>query len=219
MIGPPPPRKEVMVMSEQCLDHASRKELVFQAWSAIQASVRRETGPAEEILATAQRACPALASLRGAFVTIYVEEQLRGCLGEIEPEDALIEVVVRCARNTARSDYRFAPINAVELDRVGFKISVLSPPQPLQPGQEIRIGTHGLIARHLGQSGLLLPDVPVEYGWDTPTFFKQLWRKAGIDPQVAISEVSLWTFTSEIIPSEDFLPDGTKTKNETGIQE
>lgn len=113
-------------------------------------------------------------------------------------------MVARCARRVALFDHRFLPVREAELEALTLKISVLTPPEAVTVLEEILIGTHGLIVRHEGQAGLLLPDVPVEYGWDRPTFLVHLWRKAGLSPRIAPSEAKLWKFKTQIINSEEF---------------
>lgn len=184
------------------IDESTQRIIAELVLEAIQAAVRKESGhnPSElESLAAQHRL---LGRPSGAFVTIYVDHQLRGCLGEVTPDDALIQVLLRCASRVPVCDYRFSPVQVDELDRLTFKVSILSPPTALEDVDSIVIGRDGLIVRHGGQSGLLLPEVPVEYHWDVPTFLNHLWLKAGIDTDIPLSEVRLWRFSSQIIPGE-----------------
>lgn len=194
-----------MEKTEQTLAPAAQKTLIRLARAALESAVLRQAGPGETALDEARRGHPALAQARGAFVTIYVGGELRGCLGEIEPEDDLAEVVVRCARRVPVSDHRFDPVRPWELGALTFKVSALTPLEPVAALEEIRLGEHGLLVRHDGRVGLLLPEVPVEYGWDLPTFLAHLWRKAGLPSGTPVAAVQLWRFSSQVIASTDFL--------------
>lgn len=193
-----------METSEQILEQALQGKLVLLTRRSIESAVLRQGGPGPAGIAALCREGPELALPRGAFVTIYVEGLLRGCLGEIEPEDPLAEVVARCARRVPVSDHRFPAVRPDELPLLTFKISVLSRPMPVSELETIQLGVHGLIVRHEGHAGLLLPEVPLEYGWDLKTFLVHLWRKAGISPKVCFPEARLWCFTSQIISSADY---------------
>lgn len=193
-----------MAAEQVALDREAGRELAALARAAIEAAVRRRPEPAAGELTALCRRRPVLGRAMGAFVTIYVDWELRGCLGEVEPEGPLADVVARCARRVALHDRRFSPVREAELGSLTFNISVLTPPEPVAALEEIQIGTHGLIVRHDGQAGLLLPDVPVEYGWDRATFLVHLWRKAGLSPRITPGEAKLWKFTTQIVNSEEF---------------
>ena len=126
---------------------------------------------------------PVLAEKRGAFVTLTCRgsDELRGCIGYIEPLYPLVETVSRAAIAAALHDHRFEPVGRAELPELAIEISVLSVPQPIRP-EEVVVGTHGLIVRLGGRSGLLLPQVATEYGWDAATFLDHTCRKAGLGP-------------------------------------
>jgi AmmeMemoRadiSam system protein A len=118
---------------------------------------------------------------RGAFVTLRTRaaHELRGCVGFVEPRFALIETVARAAEAAAFHDGRFEPVRASELAGLVIDVSVLSPPQPIR-AEDVVVGRHGLILRHAGRSGLLLPQVPGELGWDREAFLEATCRKAGL---------------------------------------
>ena len=183
------------------LGEAARRALITLALDAVTAAARGAGGWDGATPAAAVVAHPELAAARGAFTTIHVGGALRGCLGELEPEESLAEVTARCAFRTARVDPRFEPVREDELAALRLRVSVLSEFEAIRP-EEVVIGTHGLLARHRGRRGLLLPEVPVEHGWDVPAFLTQLYRKAGIEAGVPIQDVELWGFTSEIIDSD-----------------
>jgi AmmeMemoRadiSam system protein A len=121
-----------------------------------------------------------LAERRGVFVTLRrrADGELRGCIGFVEPQDCLASAVARAAA-AALEDYRFDPVRIQELPLLDLEISVLGVPWAIQP-EEVQVGTHGLIVRHAGRGGLLLPQVARARRWDRETFLDQACRKAGL---------------------------------------
>ncbi len=126
----------------------------------------------------------------GAFVTLktHPDGRLRGCIGYPEPVLPLSRAVVRAAISAATQDPRFYPLTPAELPRVTVEVSVLTPPEPLMAEDRERlpemivVGRDGLIVRAGPWSGLLLPQVPVEWGWDSREFLDQTCLKAGLSP-------------------------------------
>lgn len=124
---------------------------------------------------------------RGVFVTIntYPGHLLRGCIGFPFPVMPLFKAVVEAAKAAAFEDPRFVPLNQDELKRVVFEVSVLTVPEEIKEiGEKImeqfEIGKHGLIVEYGPFSGLLLPQVPVEHGWNKKDFLEHLCLKAGL---------------------------------------
>lgn len=117
---------------------------------------------------------------RGAFVTLKVENELRGCIGYPLPHKPLIETVIDCAIASATQDFRFASINEEELSQVKIEISVLTLPRKVKDVSEIRVGEHGIILSKGPHRGLLLPQVPVEWDWDLETYLNHGCLKAGL---------------------------------------
>jgi len=116
------------------------------------------------------------------FVTLRIGEDLRGCIGQTEARGPLWESVRDMAAAAAERDPRFPPVRPDELPRLGFEISVLSPLAPIRP-EDIRIGTHGLYVTREGvASGLLLPQVAVEWEWGPEEFLRRTYEKAGLPP-------------------------------------
>jgi AmmeMemoRadiSam system protein A len=144
---------------------------------------------------------PRLREHGGAFVTLRRREdgELRGCVGYVEPHFPLVEAVARAAVAAALEDGRFEPVTATELPSLDVEISVLSRTVPIRP-EDVEIGTHGLIIRCSGRAGLLLPQVPVEHGWDRHTFLEETCRKAGL-PRDAWKrpDAELLGFTAEVL--------------------
>ena len=125
-------------------------------------------------------ASPALQQDRGAFVTINKNGDLRGCLGYIAPREPLIQTVRDVAAFAASRDPRFPPITAAELGELQYEVSVLSPLRRVLDVKEIQVGQHGLLLKKGKHEGVLLPQVPVEFGWDRKTFLEQAAKKAGL---------------------------------------
>ncbi len=120
---------------------------------------------------------------RGVFVTIMKDGQLRGCIGTIEPVSTILEAVQQSAISAATHDPRFPSMRLDEVPRALLEISILSAMEPVGQVEEIQVGTHGLYLVHGEQSGLLLPQVAPEQGWDRAAFLEGLCRKAGLPPE------------------------------------
>jgi len=140
----------------------------------------------ETVLKSGKRSRPKgaperLAEKRGAFVTLKVDGRLRGCIGYPVPYKPLVETVSEMALAAATQDYRFPPLQAEELDRLKIEISVLTLPRPVRDAGEVEVGRHGIIVSKGMDRGLLLPQVPTEYGWDRETYLRHGCLKAGLD--------------------------------------
>ena len=120
---------------------------------------------------------------RGVFVTLRrgADDDLRGCVGIVEPQFPLGEAVRRAAVSAALADTRFAPVTLAELPSLTVHVSVLGPLVPSAP-EGVEVGRHGVVVRHDERSGLFLPQVATEQGWDRETLLSQLCRKAGLPP-------------------------------------
>ncbi len=151
-----------------------KKELLALARRAIETYLETGQGPAY------QPASPRLEMRAGAFVTLRQKNQLRGCIGFAEPVFPLWETVAQAAILAATEDPRFPPLRKAELSSLRIEISVLGPLQPVSDISEIKIGRDGLVIREGQRSGLLLPQVATEQGWDRRTFLREVCRKAGL---------------------------------------
>ncbi|MBG0790522.1 MAG: AmmeMemoRadiSam system protein A [Desulfovibrionaceae bacterium] len=116
----------------------------------------------------------------GAFVTLKLGGSLRGCIGNVQGSGELYRTVWDMAQSAAFQDPRFPPLSEGEFSAVEYEISILSPIEPCPDPEWVEIGRHGLIMSRDGRSGLLLPQVPVEWGWDRETFLAQTCVKAGL---------------------------------------
>ncbi len=140
---------------------------------------------------------PHLAEPRGVFTTLYYRGGLRGCVGYVVPVSPLYRTVAETARGAAFDDSRFSQVTRDEVDDLQVSLSILSRPEPIQP-QAVQIGRHGLMVRFGANRGLLLPQVPVEHGWDRVTFLEQTCRKAGLPANAWQTGAQLEAFTAEV---------------------
>jgi AmmeMemoRadiSam system protein A len=140
---------------------------------------------------------PHLAEPRGAFTTLQLEGQLRGCVGYVAPVYPLYRTIVETAVAAAFHDTRISPVKAEEAAHLRVEISVLSPLFPIRP-EEVEIGKHGLVISAESRRGLLLPQVPVEHGWDRLTFLAQTCCKAGLPPDAWTRGATLEAFVAEV---------------------
>jgi len=128
---------------------------------------------------------PVFREKRGVFVTLTVHGELRGCIGFPYPHMALEKAIRDAAYAAAREDPRFPPVEKGELPRIRIEVTVLTVPMllgadPLDRPRAVQVGRHGLIVRGFGRSGLLLPQVPVEWKWDSREFLDHTCMKAGL---------------------------------------
>ena len=135
---------------------------------------------------------------KGAFVTLKKRGQLRGCIGYIEPVLPLYLTIIRCAILAASEDPRFSPVETKELNSLEYEISVLTTPRKISNPREVVVGRHGLIISLGGRKGVLLPQVPVEEGWDRETFLEQVCLKAGL-PSTAWRRAEAELFVFEAV--------------------
>ena len=139
-----------------------------------------------------------LSERRGAFVSLYLAEALRGCVGQVENPGPLADVVARSAISAALFDSRFAPIRAEEVATLEIEISVLTAPERILP-EAIVAGRHGLMVVRGSSRGLLLPQVATERKWSGQRLLEETCVKAGL-PRDAWRDpaVEILGFTAEI---------------------
>jgi AmmeMemoRadiSam system protein A len=145
-------------------------------------------------------ALDALPGASGAFVTLTRGGQLRGCIGTLECKGPLAEEVARVAVSAAVHDPRFEPLRASELEGLSVEVSILGPLERVDPRdpEAIVVGSHGLVAEHGGRSGLLLPQVAIERGWDREEFLSQTCRKAGLPADAWQYGATIYRFVAEV---------------------
>ncbi len=140
----------------------------------------------------------------GAFVTLTIDGELRGCIGYIISDKPLYQTVYEVAKKSAFEDPRFYPLMEEELNSIEIEISVLSPPKRINSIDEIKVGEHGLIIQKGPFHGLLLPQVAERYNWTTKEFLEHTCQKAGLsknewkDPQTKIE-----IFTAEVFSENE----------------
>ena len=140
---------------------------------------------------------PHLAEPRGAFTSLYLHDELRGCVGYVLPVSPVFRAVADTARAAAFEDARFRPVTLPEASHLEIELSILSPPQPIS-ADAVEIGRHGLLISMAGRRGLLLPQVPTEHNWDRTTFLEQTCRKAGLPLDAWQKGATIEAFTAEV---------------------
>jgi len=135
---------------------------------------------------------------RGAFVTLKVSGQLRGCIGYIEGVGSLCDAVRDNAINAAARDPRFPRVQPSELDGIEIEISAMTPLEKVTDPGDIKVGRDGLVIEKGLAKGLLLPQVPVEWGWDRLEFLEHTCRKAGLPADAWKSGATLYRFEAEV---------------------
>jgi len=159
-----------------------------------------------------------LSEPRGVFTTLYLpadergdpqsdvtgdlHRQLRGCVGYAAPIAPLYRAVAETARAAAFEDSRFLPVTKEEALKLEVSLSVLSLLVPIHP-EAVEVGRHGLIVSQGARRGLLLPQVPVEHGWDRETFLEQTCRKAGLPLDAWRKAATIEAFTAEVFSDAD----------------
>jgi AmmeMemoRadiSam system protein A len=175
------------------LSESERIFLLTAARNALTCAVLRT--PARPVAAPTRR----LAEPSGAFVSLHLGGELRGCIGYIDPVRPLLMTVEEAACKAGTEDVRFAPVTAAEVALLEIEISVLSHPEPFHEPGDIEIGTHGVLIETRHRRGLLLPQVALEFGWDQTMLLNHTAEKAGL-PRNAwkLPDVKLYRFTAEI---------------------
>jgi len=135
---------------------------------------------------------------RGAFVTLSRDGELRGCIGYPLPVKPLDETIIEMAVAAATQDPRFEPVSADELKDLKIEISVLGLPAPAKDAAEVQVGCHGIIVSKGYHRGLLLPQVPVEQGWDRDTYLCHGCLKAGLPPDAWKKGAKIEVFTAQV---------------------
>jgi AmmeMemoRadiSam system protein A len=138
-----------------------------------------------------------LAETRGAFTTLHLHGKLRGCIGYVVGTSPLYEAVIETAAAAAFEDPRFDPVRENEAAELEIEISVLSPMAAIDP-EDVVVGTNGLMVSQHGRRGLLLPQVPLEWGWDRETFLSETCRKAGLPQDAWKHGAKIEAFTAEV---------------------
>lgn len=158
---------------------------------------------------------------RGVFVTLNKNDKLRGCIGRPLPDQPLVEGLIDAAISSATGDPRFPKVRKEELGEIEIEVSVLTPPKtvevedPKEYPEKIKVGKDGLIMERGIRRGLLLPQVPIDQGWDAEEFLSNACLKAGLTPDAWLGEdVKIKKFNAQIFAEKE----PTGSVEERGIQ-
>ena len=173
-----------------------KKALLSMARRTLEEFLLNGTDPQTE--AFSGTLTPGMKEVRGAFVTLHQNRELRGCIGEIFPGRPLYQAVREHAVNAGVHDPRFEPVRSEDLDSLEFEISALTPPHPVKSLKEIILGKHGIVLRKGGFSAVFLPQVASEQGWDLETTLNALSRKAGLSEEAWKEGADFLVFEAEV---------------------
>jgi hypothetical protein len=181
------------------LSKQERAELHSIARKAIEARLAPGASASRAGTRTLETASQKLKEPRGAFVTLYKNGELRGCIGQITARMPLAEAVSAMAEQAAFGDPRFPPVRSDELGDIKIEISVLTPLQKIDSTDQIEIGKHGIVIARNGSMGLLLPQVATEYKWDRTEFLEHCCLKAGLSRDSWKSkETVIYIFSADV---------------------
>ncbi len=176
------------------LTDQEKKELLALARKSVEYAVGRD-----ELYEPPASTSAILNQERGAFVTLTINGDLRGCIGYTSAIKPLYMTVRDTATHAALHDPRFVPVTAAELPTLDYEVSVLSPMRRVLDVQQIKVGENGLLMKNGDNEGLLLPQVPVEEKWDRQTFLEQTCRKAQMGPSCWKDEgTDIFSFTAVV---------------------
>lgn len=134
----------------------------------------------------------------GVFVTLTIDGHLRGCIGNIWPDQPLAEAIVGRTVDAAANDPRFEAVTSDELDDIEIEISVLTEPQRVSGHEDIIIGRHGIVLHKNGRRAVFLPQVAPEQGWDLAETLTQLSWKAGLSGDAWMSGAEFDVFEAQV---------------------
>ena len=197
------------------LTEADRKLLLEHSRCVLERTARGQSIPIlENAPAAVQVFC-------GAFVTLRPSHgELRGCMGRVLATAPLFQTVADSTVDAARHDSRFSPVMPHELAAIGIEISVLSAIEAARP-EAVEVGRHGLIISLGARRGLLLPQVPVQWGWERERFLNETCLKAGLPREAWRHGAQIQVFTAEVfaephLRADEFAPAAAQSNSETG---
>jgi AmmeMemoRadiSam system protein A len=180
------------------LTNNGKQKLLHLARETIESYVRSHRVPKSDMTD------PELNQNLGAFVTLTIQGQLRGCIGRFEPDMPVAEVVQQMAIAAATEDPRFSPLTLAELAKIKIEISVLTPRRKISDVNEIQVGKHGLYISRGWHSGTLLPQVATEYNWSREEFLQHTCSKAGLPSDAwKNKDTEIFVYSAEIFHEED----------------
>lgn len=178
--------------SENKMKQETKKWLLNLARQTIEASLKKDTeqyGSIDD---------PVLNQQRAVFVTLHKNGNLRGCIGHMQPRTTLKEAVIEMSRAAAFEDPRFPQVSVEEVSELEIEISVLTPMQRIRNLDEIVMGRDGVMVRNGYHSGVFLPQVARETGWDRDTFLQQLCSGKAYLPSDAYLDPSTEIFIFQV---------------------
>ncbi|WP_290900837.1 TIGR00296 family protein [Ferroglobus sp.] len=150
------------------------------------------------------------AEKRGVFTTLNKHRMLRGCIGFPYPIKRLDEAIIESAIAAATEDPRFPPVELKEMDEIEVEVTILTPPEKVEVEdktelpKKIEVGRHGLLIKRGFYSGLLLPQVAVEYNFDAEEFLTQTCLKAGLSPDCwLLEDTEVYVFEGQIFAEKE----------------
>jgi len=179
------------------LSEDEKKEIIKLARRALESHIRE--GKRIEY----KSVNPKFATKCGAFVTLHKDGELRGCIGYIEAYKPLYETIIEMAEAASTNDPRFQPVASDELESIELEVSVLSPLSLLNDFSKIKIGAHGLLIKMGYRSGLLLPQVAVEWNMDVFTFLEETCRKAGLAKDAYKNGAEVYYFSAQVFNEKE----------------
>ena len=186
-------------MSDYRLSDSEKIYLLKYARNVVEAAVTGEAAP------TTDGASDIMRRKGAAFVTLKEHGDLRGCIGHVVAHVPLIDCVASVGRAAALEDPRFPPVKPAELKNIDLEVSVLTPIEPCADVNSVQVGVHGLMMKRGYHQGLLLPQVPEEYGWNRTQFLQQTCRKAGMEASCYTDpKTEIFTFTAIVFNEHDF---------------
>jgi AmmeMemoRadiSam system protein B/AmmeMemoRadiSam system protein A len=149
---------------------------------------------------------PVLSGINGAFVTLHLKHQLKGCIGNIIGRQPLYLTIRDMAIESATGDPRFTPVKLGDLKDILIEISVLSPLELVDSADKIILGTHGVLVKRGFSNGVFLPQVATETGWSKDYFLSELCsQKAGLAPDAWKEKgTELYVFTAEVFSESEY---------------
>ena len=194
---------DIILIMDFTITDEEKRTLLAQARETISAKLekRQPQYRAEPFLQKAiEEGTSALSKPCGAFVSLHTRDsgrQLRGCIGRMSAAGPLEKTVRAMAVEAAFGDPRFPPLGAEEYPNISIEISALSPMELCKSPRSVKVGVHGLYLSHRGRSGVLLPQVPVEQGWNLDEYLDYICIKAGLPPlSYEAPGAELYTFTA-----------------------
>ncbi len=177
----------------KALDSLERRELLRIARLSLDSLIIAGHSPSIQVNDTV------LLRKQGAFVTLSKNGALRGCIGYISPVTPLAQVVYNVAQSAAAKDPRFSTVKPDELKNIEVEISALGPLRRVRTLDQIVLGTTGLYIQKGQKTGILLPQVPGQFGWNREQFLQQLAVKAGLQPEDwKAPDAKIYSFTAQV---------------------